>query len=263
MALLSNLFKPKWQHKDPGVRKAAIESLTDEQTLASIIDQDQDLDVRLVALGKLNTETALERYISSDHKEIRTQARKQRLKQLLPEASTEALEKISATNDLVTIANLTEDEAIRLRAIDRITDDQARLQIANQNPVAKVRLAAAQGINNSDHLQQLMGFAQGKDKALYRFCKERLQQIKETEQQQQQTTEKLVNLLQQAQQLSSSAYSPEYNGKAQLLKQQWTQLESQASAEQQQDFQQAISVCENLSGRSCRRRKSPAGLNPG
>ena len=246
MALLSNLFKPKWQHKDPSVRKTAIASLTDEQTLASIVDQDQDLDVRLVALGRLNTESALERYISSDHKEIRTQARKQRLKQLLPEASTEALEKISATNDLVTIANLTDDEAIRLRAIDRITDDQARFQIANQNPVAKVRLAAAQGIQNSDHLQQLLNFAQGKDKALYRFCKDRLQQLKDTEQQQQQTEQKLGNLLQHAQQLAAAAYSPEYNGKAQLLKQQWSQLEQQASSQQQQDFKQAISACDSL-----------------
>lgn len=246
MALLNKLFKPKWQHKDPEVRKAAIEALTDEQTLTSIIDNDQDIDVRLSALSRINSPAALQTYISADHKHIRTQARQQRLQQLLPDPTTAALDQLENNEDLITVANLTDDETLRLHAIGLISDEQALFDIAMSNPVAKVRLAAAQGIQHADNLQSLLGYAQGKDKALYRFCKERLQQAKDDQQQQQALQHSIDKLIDQAQHLASSAYSPEYNGKFQLLNQQWAKLTEHCSSSQQSTFNQAKQICQQL-----------------
>jgi len=246
MALLNKLFKPKWQHKDPEVRKAAINALTDEQTLTSIINDDQDIQVRLMALSRLSSPTALQTYISCDDKQLRDQARQQRLKQLLPDQTTAALDSLEHNEDLISVANLTEDETLRLHAIGLIRDEQALFDIAMSNPVAKVRLAAAQGIQHADNLQALLSYAQGKDKALYRLCKERLQQAKENLQQEQALQQTIEKLIEQMKHLAKSSYSPEYNGKYQLLNQQWQKLVDHTTSNQQAEFSAANDICHSL-----------------
>ena len=37
---LSDLFKPKWKHSDPNVRKAAILNITDQKVLAEVAKND-------------------------------------------------------------------------------------------------------------------------------------------------------------------------------------------------------------------------------
>ena len=56
MALLENLFKPsifkpKWQHKDPAVRKLALAKLNDENILAQMLSR---IQIRAYALAPLH-----------------------------------------------------------------------------------------------------------------------------------------------------------------------------------------------------------------
>lgn len=186
MALLEkflnpSLFKPKWQHKDPAVRKQAVSSLTDEKILIQVATEDRDKSVRLFALSKIQSKQHLAAFLVSEQADVRQQAQQQHLSLLLPNQNLNDLAAISNDNDLVCIASYTQDDAIRLAAINKITDESIRLDIACHNPVAKVRLAAAQGIDNSSALNTLMSIAQGKDKALYRFCKDKLSASKALE----------------------------------------------------------------------------------
>ena len=248
MALLEkflnpSLFKPKWQHKDPEVRKQALSNLTDENIFIQVVNQDNDKSVRLLALSKIQSNKNLAAFLISDQTELRQQAQQQHLTQLLPNQSIDDLASISSDNDLVCIASYTQDDKLRLEAINKITDESIRLDIACNNPVAKVRLAAAQGIDNSDALNTLMNIAQGKDKALYRFCKDKLSASKAVEVSAKQLQEKISNALASAEHLAKSAYSPEYNGRLQLLKQNWAAF-SDINASQQQTFDAALSQCE-------------------
>ncbi len=248
MALLEkflnpSLFKPKWQHKDPEVRKQALSNLTDENIFIQIVNQDNDKSVRLLALSKIQSKKNLAAFLVCDQADLRQQAQQQHLAQLLPNQSINDLASISSDNDLVCIASYTQDDEIRLEAINKITDESIRLDIACNNPVAKVRLAAAQGIDNSDALNTLMNIAQGKDKALYRFCKDKLSASKAVEVSAKQLQEKISNALASAEHLAKSAYSPEYNGRLQLLKQNWAAF-SDINASQQQTFDAALSQCE-------------------
>ena len=248
MALLEkflnpSLFKPKWQHKDPEVRKQALSNLTDENIFIQVVNQDNDKSVRLLALSKIQSNKNLAAFLVSDQTELRQQAQQQHLTQLLPNQSIDDLASINSDNDLVCIASYTQDDKLRLEAINKITDESIRLDIACNNPVAKVRLAAAQGIDNSDALNTLMNIAQGKDKALYRFCKDKLSASKAVEVSAKQLQEKISNALASAEHLAKSAYSPEYNGRLQLLKQNWAAF-SDINASQQQTFDAALSQCE-------------------
>lgn len=248
MALLEkflnpSLFKPKWQHKDPAVRKQALSNLTDENIFIQVVNQDTDKSVRLLALSKIQSKKNLAEFLVCDQTDLRQQAQQQHLAQLLPNQSINDLVSISSDNDLVCIASYTQDDEVRLEAINKITDESIRLDIACNNPIAKVRLAAAQGIDNSDALNTLMNVAQGKDKALYRFCKDKLSASKAVEEGAKQLQEKISSTLASAEHLAKSAYSPEYNGRLQLLKKSWATF-SDIAAQQQQAFDTALTPCE-------------------
>lgn len=260
MALLDkilkpSLFKPKWQHKDVAVRKQALANLSDEKTLVQIVHQDSDKGVRLLALSKIQSAQNLAEFLVSEQNDVRKQAQQQQLEKLLPSQSIDDLKSIDTDNDLVSIATYTQDESIRLEAINKLSDESIRLDIACNNPVAKVRLAAAQGIKQSDALTQLMQIAQGKDKALYRFCKEQLNASKAAEDAANTLQTTIVGYITNAEQLAKSAYSPEYNGRLQLLKQNWSTLNNQ-TAEQSTQFEVALAGAESILGQHLAEEKA-------
>lgn len=249
MALLEKLFKPsflkpKWQHKDPAIRKLAIADLSDEKILLKVAEHDSDLSVRAAALAKIKSPQNLAIFLVCENAELRQQAQQQHLAQLLPNQNISDLAAISNDNDLVNIATYTRDDALRLAAINQLGNESIRLDIASNNPVAKMRMAAAQGIEKSESLQKLMQVAQGKDKALYRFCKDNLASRKSVEDNAKLREEKIATAISSAQHIGTVAYSPDYNGRLQLLKQNWTALDVQ-DAQQQQAFNTALVKCED------------------
>jgi len=249
MALLDkilkpSIFKPKWQHKDPAIRKVAVEGLSDEKILVQIAEQDSDISIRALALSKIKSPQQLAVFLVCEHAELRQQAQQQHLTHLLPNQSINELATISNDNDLVNIATYTQDDELRLAAINKLGSESIRLDIASNNPVAKVRMAAAQGLVTSESLQKLMQIAQGKDKALYRFCKDHLAASKAVEDTEKARQEKIATAISNAQHIAKSAYSPEYNGRLQLLKQNWTAFDVQ-DLQQQQTFNTALVKCED------------------
>lgn len=250
MALLENIFnpsflKPKWQHKDPAVRKLALAKLNDEKILAQIAEQDSDLSVRSSALARIKSPQQLAEFLVCEQAELRQQAQQQHLEHLLPSQNISDLATIKNDNDLVNIATYTQDDELRLAAINKLDSESIRLDIASNNPVSKVRMAAAQGLEKSESLQKLMHVAQGKDKALYRFCKDQIATSKAAEDNAKLRQEKITAAITSAKHLGKSTYSPEYNGRLQLLKQNWLALNTQ-DPEQQQAFNTALVQCEDI-----------------
>jgi exonuclease SbcC len=250
MALLENLFKPsifkpKWQHKDPAVRKLALAKLNDEKTLVQIVNNDIDLSIRSAALAKIKSPQQLAAFLVCEQTELRQQAQQQHLVQLLPNQHINDLAAIKSDNDLVNIATYTQNDELRFAAISRLGSESIRLDIASNNPVSKVRMASAQGLVKSESLQKLMHIAQGKDKALYRFCKDQIATSKAAEDNAKLREEKITSAITHALQLSKSAYSPEYNGRLQLLKQNWNALNEQ-DPQQQESFKVALVKCESI-----------------
>lgn len=244
MALLSTFFKPKWQHDNPDIRRQAIAGLTDTQELLSIIDNEKLDELRQSAIRQIKDEQILERLLSHQRQDVRNNARQHWLKQLL--GDQQDLNRIKDNSTLVRIAALTDDQDLRLQAIECISDQQERLQLAMHNPAAKVRLAAAEGITSTEKLQQLLQHSQGKDKAVYRLCKERLNADKARQDIQQKQQQQIDHLLHQAQQLNRLGYNPEFNGRLQVLNKSWSPLQEQASPEQQQQINHELEQAAQL-----------------
>lgn len=234
MVFFKKFFKSKdrnatVQEASPADRQKQLDGLRSDDDKLRFIRNESSAELRLAAVARLTSDDALNSLLQSSDDAVRTQAKALLLQRLLPAAGLSA---VSDTAQLVRIAALTDDNALRLEAIGRINDEDQRLQLAMDHPVARVRAAAAEGISRPELLQRLQDHAQGKDKTLYRMAKDKLSSLKSEIAEQQARAQAVDNLLAQARYLTKVGYHPEFNGKLQLLSQQWPELQSSASSEQ-------------------------------
>ncbi len=229
--------KPKWQHDDPAVRKQALAELPLEQ-IPEFLNTEPTAELRAVAVVRLTDEAVLEKLLSHSKEDVREAARSHWLASLLP-AGTD-VSSISDSSQLVRIAGLTKDDQVRLTAISAITDQQERLTIARSHPVARVRLVAAEGITEFTLLEQLMGHAQGKDKTVYRLCKERLAEAKAADEAKAEQQARIQTILEQAAYLNRVGYGPEFNGRLQVLGKQREEFADVMSEQQRAELDQQI-----------------------
>jgi len=230
MAFFKNFLKPKWQHDNPDIRRQAMTDLVSTEQLLTFIQQEPEPELRQLAVERINDQSTLDELCSHNKAEVRDTAQTRLLKLLLPEGQD--ITSIRDTKTLMRIAGLTSDQSLRLAAIAGLTDEQERLQIATTHSVAKVRLAAAEGIQKAELLQQLQDHAQGKDKAVYRLCKDRLATYKAEQEARTAQNQRIEHMLEQAQQLNRLGYGPDFNGRLQVLNKQFAELQSVMTAEQ-------------------------------
>src|SRR5690554_7839256 len=81
-------------------------------------------------------------------------------------------------NELLQVILADTDADYCLEVLSKISNEEDALTIAMQHSVAAVRNAAAEKINNSALLQKLQTHSKGKDKTLFRFCKNRLAELR-------------------------------------------------------------------------------------
>ena len=230
MAFFKNFLKPKWQHENPDIRREAIADLDSTEQLLTFIKQEPLAELRKLAVERIKDEKTLDELCSHNQAEVRDTAQTLLLGLLLP--ADKHIDAISDTQTLIRIAGLTQDQTLRLAAIGRLTDEDERLQIATTHAVAKVRLAAAEGIHDAGRLHKLQNHAQGKDKAVYRLCKDRLTQYKAEQEAKDAQHRKIEHLIQQAQQLNRLGYGPDFNGRLQVLNKQFEEFKTSMAAEQ-------------------------------
>lgn len=236
MAILSKLFTPKWQHKDPSVRRRGLKSLSSDKQRISFIERETEAELIHEALSLLANEslTQLSRHSQN---QIMKPAKRELLARLLDNGQ---LPTTAATNTYIDIASLTDDSELRLQAVQKIDDETACLRLALEHPVAKVRLAAADNIHNQDYLVQLSSQSQGKDKSVYRLCKDKLNQLRDLAEQQAQQENAIAKCAEQLQVLVKQGYGPDFVGRLQILEKNWSALSDQAPASIQQEVESSL-----------------------
>ena len=244
MSLLEPFSKPRWQHRDPAVRLAAVEELDDETVLLEVLQTDEDAAVRARALARLRSGATLDRLVDGTPSwltvDLLRQARAQRLAQLLPDANA-----LPDCNDeqLLRIAALAEDGDLLESAIGHISNPQLRADLALGHPLARARLCAARSIDDLELLQTLMQQARHKDKAVFRHCRERLDAQQAAERAAEERASDLARLAEEAAALREAADAPDYRARFLGLQQRWDALREHASAEQQSGVQADLDGC--------------------
>jgi hypothetical protein len=241
MSLFDPLNRPKWQHDDPEVRRNAVGQLDDQDVLFDLVKTDTDSSVQATALSRITSPDTLDTLIDSVPGALQQQARTQRLQQLLPDP--DQLAKITDDVILVRIASLTDDPELLAAAITQVRNDELRLDIASNHTLAKVRLHAAQGLQDIDLLDRLIHRARGHDKAVYRHCKTLLDEHHSVQRAEAERKEIILQLTQKAKDLAKAVDSPEYKGRYQLLEQQWQTVKDGAEPAQKKQFQHDMATC--------------------
>jgi len=241
MTLFDSFGKPSWQHRNPEVRRAAVNEIEDESVLAGLVQEDPDEEVRSLALARIVSDEVLESLIQTLAPPLLEQARQLQLALLLPDPGQ--VSAISDEQDLVRIAALTDDQDIFEACIDRLCSPEHLMNLAIEHPLAKIRVATAQKIRDEASLKELLAQSRHRDKAVYRLCKERLDKLHAAHREESERHELIARLMEDAANLSTAVDSPEYKARHQVLEHRWSPLKEFASASQQQKIDGDLEVC--------------------
>lgn len=206
--LLKKIFKPKWQHSNPEVRKAAVEQLDwnardDRTTLETIICKDPSVDIVKLALVKVNRADDLLALLSSasstSHPIVRA-----RLVQLAENAANNTQSFIENTlnnGDAKLLSELITELKSDLHLADFFSPLAANsadllASIAIGHPLSQVRQVAVDSIDQPDLLTTIASATKTKDKGVYQKARAKLQARRQREQQQQEQRQAIENLCQ-------------------------------------------------------------------
>lgn len=246
MSLFDAFTQPKWQHKNPEIRKQAISELDDQAVLLELVCTDPEHSVQMAALARVDQAELLDELIEKKLSQpVLSQARLQRLQQLLP-GSADLQVGISAVSDetvLLQVIQLSDDFELTAAAIGRLENEQTRAELARQHPVAKVRLHAAQSIHSLEVLDQLMQVCKGRDKAVFRHCKTLLDAAEARKKHAAEQQQKISDLSVQMDGLANSMDTPVYEGQYRSLMLDWQTVESAATPAQKAAFQRNQAIC--------------------
>lgn len=232
--MFANLFKPKWRHSNPEVRASAVSKLRpDHPEQAGILCQlalsDSNRLVRLQAVRRLNdTDSLLTVLRQSEDAEVREQAGI-RVSECLtgdedPNSLCQLLELINDDSARTQIIINTNNARLETEALNSIGDESVLLQIALHARLANIRKEAVQRIDDAELLEQLQRASRGRDKAVHRISRDKLNSLREQSRLQTEAGLRRQQVLAQLQQLATTEDTQFLQARAQALYQEWQRL---------------------------------------
>lgn len=267
--MFAKLLKPNPEHPKAEVRLAAVQQLESSdseqhQMLTNLAQHDPDLEVRVAAVGKV-VDMALLAALATDENPSLNQAARARLAGLLdgaadtPLPEEQRLAALAAIEDpslLIYLADST-DGVIRQAAVARFVSEEELERLVTTSTVAKIRLAAAEKVQDPERLQRIARFGKQKDNGLYQSTQQRLIKIKEAEEFQAQQLARGESLCEELETLAEVRFVPaNYGSKISNIQTAWNELQIKPSAGLQNRFDAANLRCrEKLEVHEASRKK--------
>ncbi|HEY9119760.1 MAG TPA: DUF349 domain-containing protein, partial [Marinobacter sp.] len=113
-------------------------------------------------------------------------------------------------------------------------------ELATTGMTSGIRIEAAAALADKAALQRVQKLAKGKDKGVYQAVRQKLQHIRDEEEQQRKLAETIQTLVRNATEQARSDDTKLYEARLEALLQKWADVESRASQEQTTDFLQAV-----------------------
>ena len=243
--MFTRLFKPKWEHPDPGVRCKALESGdVPPEVLATAAREDRDAAVRRCAVERLADLELLAALLAAEPLADIREAASHRLREILAgplEAGPPLATRLhtmarAASPELWTyLARGAQAAEIRTAALEWVSDTAILCAIAVDDPVAGVRRAALERIGDPRGWEAVARDARNKDKQISRMARERLDAHRKS-QAEQETAERLCAELE-----ALAAGTPEAGSRQHFLRltSQWDRLETRPAPPLAERFDRA------------------------
>lgn len=251
--MFKNLFKPKWQSAKPQVRIQALQNFNaDDANDIRIIEMmakgDAENDVRLAAIKRISRHDKLLDLIQQEKDSSVRQRAIDHLMGLLaasndPAADLPALLKKLDAPVLMRLIEQTPNAALGLQALALLHDEAMLETCALQLPLAQLRQAAAQQLQGEAALERVIKASKGKDKGVWRICKDKLNAIRSEQQQEAGIEQQIAELCQNIEMLSRLPYDNLLAPKLEHLQKQWQRVQHHADNEAAQRFSRAFALC--------------------
>ena len=252
--MLSKLFRPKWQHENPQVRKTAIEKLSSEDvdTLEQLALNDADASVRQHAIQKIENLPSLERIIknASSTTDIELAIKSWALQLTQSEKlSTLEIEQtiINCTNEnlLSGIIAHCESDNLRELALSGVTSEEQLLSLMNHTKNGRVWQTIISKLQSEDALKTAQSLVKGRDKKSLQLIKSKLDEIKLIKTSFQAKEAQAKKLLEKLEGLLKAEYNPLFEGVLLTAKKQWNELSGDFQSSYANKISDALTQCEN------------------
>lgn len=240
------------QHKDPQVRLGFINDLqpdsdSAQETLSEMARDDQDIQVRIAAIAKIDELTTLRTLLDAngDHAQAIIDAAQNRLIEKLNkgEVSDIAARVLLSTHANRLAAPLAASGSVaeqRQMALDALEDEASLLAVVQQSRFHDTRLAAAMRLSQHDALRSALTAVRSKDKVVAKNLQQKLDAEAAAEAALIARRHAISTSLKSAQNLNEGVWTPQHGGRLQALKEKWATFEAQDTAEDQAAFEEAI-----------------------
>lgn len=254
MKIARLLFKPKWQDKEAAVRLTAVAADPDPELLAALPEltrSDPDARVRLAALKRLNDyERWRERSTGDADADLRRTARTTYIALLCSDSAgnpplrrrISELETLSPA-EIETVATAARDRELRAAALAMATRPALLAERANADPDPALRLAALERITDAATLERIAERARKTDKAVSRRARERVETMRIGSGDASAIATKARLLCEQ---IEAMLRNPRAEISRISIEQQWAALGSSVPAELQTRFAGAIALLTQL-----------------
>ncbi len=188
--IFKNLFKPRWQHSNPQIRRQALDELTDDYgVLTEIVRRDPDPELRILAIGRHTDLTILDLSARTDADPRVQESAASRLCEILAGtikgvSLSERLAWIGRSADPALLAYIVRhgvESNLRSAVLERITDSEVLAATAVADLDARVRAAAAMRLQDRILLERVSKLSRNRDKGVHRIVQERLTTLLEEE----------------------------------------------------------------------------------
>ena len=182
--MFNRLFTPKWEHADPRVRRKALESgVVPAEVMAKAAREDEDPDVRRCAVEYLDNFELLAALAATEPVPSIREVAGQRLRALLAgplqvgpplEARLDTLRHACTPELCVFLARQAQVAEIRTSVLEQVKETAVLCAVAIEDPVAAVRRAALERIEDPQGWETVARETRNKDKQVSRLARERL-----------------------------------------------------------------------------------------
>jgi exonuclease SbcC len=182
--MFTRLFKPRWEHPDPGIRRQALESgEAPADVLARAAREDPDPDVRRCAVQGLSDLELLDALLAAESPgDIRAAVERRRHELLAgpPQSGPplavrlESLARRATPGLCAALAREAQAAEIRSAALEQVIDIGILCAVAIDDPVAGVRRTACERIDDPQGWEIVARDARNRDKQVSRLARERL-----------------------------------------------------------------------------------------
>jgi hypothetical protein len=248
--MLNKLFRPKWEHANPEIRKTAIQKLgsTDIALLEKIALSDNHHDIRLQAISQIDDLSALERLINNSQEQ--EFALKCWVSVLINSDKYNALaieQRILDCNNeklLCGIIAYSDNASLRNLALSGIKEEGALLSLMQNTKTGRVWQAAIEKLSTEDAIKKAIHIVSGRDKKSQQLIKSKLDIIKAEQQAILTQEENFQHLSDKLTHLERTDTNPLFEGILLAAKQQWAEIKDLYNNEQINLINTLITNCD-------------------